>query len=366
MAISALYGSPSEIPRCQAAKSEARALDSYPPFDWLRIALASVVALEHEGMPPFGPIDANLAVVIFLALSGWLIGGILLALPVRELPRFFFNRATRIWIPYACAVVLIYGLAALRDGMDANWLKYLFYDATFTHITFTHFPQALYELPLGGTGNHFWSISVEEQFYLITPLLMFLLPFGKRIWFWILVSVALLVVQSVFSAIALGVLAALTARDFPGWYQARAARLLVWVAACAAFGIICWFDIAPMRAIFAVLLVQGLAIPGIRGRTGMFLGAISYPFYLNHWMGAFLVNGLVKHFPPVPGFLTILASYIMALIAGVVAWALVDRWVMQRRNGWFTRRRGLILGAWGYGLVMAGLIGGTIIQIRGG
>jgi peptidoglycan/LPS O-acetylase OafA/YrhL len=42
---------------------------------------------------------ANLAVQIFFALSGWLIGGILLRTDVQDLPRFYFNRATRIWIP---------------------------------------------------------------------------------------------------------------------------------------------------------------------------------------------------------------------------------------------------------------------------
>ncbi len=350
----------------QASNPETRKLDSYPLFDWLRIILASLVALGHQGMPALGPIDATLAVIVFLALSGWLIGGILLTTSIPELPRFFFNRATRIWIPYAFAVALIYGLAAWREGIDANWYKYLFYDVTFTHITFTQFPRAMYELPMGGTGNHFWSISVEEQFYLVAPLLMLLLPFGKKLWTWVVIAVVLLAAQSIFAAIALGVVAALIARDYPGWYRTRDARVLVWVAVIATFALCCLFDTGPMRALFAVCLVQGLALPGPRGQIGMFLGAISYPFYLNHWMGAFLVNGVARHFAPIPNALWILAAYVVALIAGIVTWAMIDRWVMLSRNSWSTHRRGVVLGALAYGLVLVGLVGGSIIWANGG
>lgn len=355
-----------ETSAVQKLNSEAKKLDSYPLFDWLRIFLATLVALGHEGMPAFGPIDGNLAVVVFLALSGWLIGGILLSTSIQELPRFFFNRATRIWLPYAFTVVMIFGLAALRDGIDLNWFKYLFYDVTFTHITFTHFPQAQYELPLGGTGNHFWSISVEEQFYLVAPFLMLLLPSGKKLWVWALIAVALLAFQSIFAAIALGVLAAMIGRDFPEWYAPRSAKLLVWAAAIATFAL-CWVHDTPAsRAVFAVFLVQGIAIPAPRGQIGTFVGAISYPFYLNHWMGAFLVNGILKYIPPIPHVLVILASYVAALVMGVITWALVDRWVMRTRNSWYTHRRGIILGALAYGLVVVGLIGGSIIHLRGG
>lgn len=350
----------------QLPNTEAEKLKSYPLFDWLRIFLASLVVLGHQGMPEFGPVDANLAVIVFLALSGWLIGSILLATSADELPRFFFNRATRIWFPYAFAVALIYGLAAVREGIDANWYKYLFYDVTFTHILFTEFPRAAYELPLDGTGNHFWSISVEELFYLIAPIVMIMLPFGKKLWTWGIISLALLALHSNFSAISLGVMAALVARDFPNWYEARGARVLVWLGVGVSFAL-CWqFNTAPMRAIFAVLFVQGLALPGPRGRVGMFFGAVSYPLYLNHWMGAFLVNGLSKKFPPVPQVVTILIAYVIALIVGIVTWMLIDRWVMQSRNAWYTRRRGVILWGVAYGLVAVGLVGGLIIRANGG
>jgi peptidoglycan/LPS O-acetylase OafA/YrhL len=153
-------------------------LSDQPALDWLRFVLASIVLLDHAGWDIPGPITGQLAVWVFLALSGWLIGGILLRTPVEELPRFYFNRAIRIWIPYGCAIFMLYAVAAAKEGIDFNWWKYLFYDVSFTHYNFTVFPQADAEMPLDGTGNNFWSISVEEQFYLIAPLLLCFVGLG--------------------------------------------------------------------------------------------------------------------------------------------------------------------------------------------
>jgi peptidoglycan/LPS O-acetylase OafA/YrhL len=49
-------------------------------FDWLRFALASIVAFAHTGIISWGN-GGNLAVKVFFGLSGWLIGGILIKTP---------------------------------------------------------------------------------------------------------------------------------------------------------------------------------------------------------------------------------------------------------------------------------------------
>ena len=146
--------------RADPANPEAEKLQDFPLLDWLRFVLASTVLLTHEGIK-YGPVNGGLAVAVFLALSGWLIGGILFKSDRGDLPRFFYNRATRIWAPYLTAIILLYGAAAAREGIDGNWLKYLFYDVTFTHYNFAEFPRASLEMPLKGTGNAFWSLSVE-------------------------------------------------------------------------------------------------------------------------------------------------------------------------------------------------------------
>lgn len=351
--------------QARTANPEARKLDSYPLFDWLRFVLASVVALAHEGVPLPGPVNGGLAVTVFLALSGWLIGGILLRSGPRDLPRFFFNRATRIWLPYLATFAAIYGLAALRDGVGAGWLKYAFYDLTFTHYTFTVFPRASHEMPLGGTGAHFWSISVEEQFYLFAPLLMFAGSQGKRLWPWALVAAALLAAGSAFAPIALGLIAALLQRSNGDWHLRGWAGAVPPAVAAASLAALWRWPLPQLQALFAVATVLSLARPGPRGRTGLFLGAISYPVYLNHWVGVFAVHAAARAMP-LGGAAAKLAAYLFGVAAAIVAWALVDRPVMAGRARWFTPARGRALGITAYALLAVGVAGGLLIRRAGG
>ncbi|HMI18575.1 MAG TPA: acyltransferase [Sphingomonas sp.] len=348
------------------ANPETHKLDSYPGLDWLRFALASTVALAHEGVPFPGPISAGLAVDIFLALSGWLIGGILIATPVAGLPRFFFNRATRIWIPYAVAILLVYGLAVAKEGAGLNWLKYLFYDVTFTHYTFTTFPRALMEMPLGGTGNHFWSLSIEEQFYLLAPIVMLTLPFGKKLWLWLVLSALLVGFEVRAAPIALGVAAAITQRDYGAWQAKRVAHWLL-VALTAILLAAMWrYDVTPLHALFSIGVVLSLAFIGPRARIGLFFGAISYPLYLNHWIGAFAMHVVAKVTGPLPAVIAVAIAYGGAVLVGIASWFFVDRLVMKRRAGWYSPARGRALGGIAYALVGIGLIGGTVIYLNGG
>jgi peptidoglycan/LPS O-acetylase OafA/YrhL len=59
--------------------------DSYPLLDWLRFVLAVAVVLSHGGAIVWNE-AGNFAVQVFFALSGWLIGGILVAGEIKNLP----------------------------------------------------------------------------------------------------------------------------------------------------------------------------------------------------------------------------------------------------------------------------------------
>ncbi len=344
---------------------EARKIEAYPALDWLRFVLASVVVLGHEGIAMPGPVNGGLAVEVFLALSGWLIGGILLRTTAAELPRFFYNRSTRIWAPYLATAAMIYGLAAVRQGIDGNWFKYLFYDLTFTHYTFTTFPRALTEMPLGGTGAHFWSISVEEQFYLAAPIVMLFLGRGRSLVTWLVIAALLLVVQSQFAAIALGVTAAIAHRQY-GFATGEPVRhALLGLVAAAAFALAWYWNIPPIRALFACALVVALTIPGARGRWGVLFGALSYPLYLNHWLGGFVMQAVDKLVVPLPDAVMKTTSYLMAVVVAYVAWFVIDRQVMARRGGWYTPALGRASQVTAYTLFAIGIAGGTILWANG-
>jgi peptidoglycan/LPS O-acetylase OafA/YrhL len=334
----------------------------YPIFDWLRFFLASVVALGHAGLILHSEILGNLAVQVFFSLSGWLIGGILLNSRFKELPRFYFNRATRIWLPYFFAVGALYGLSFLREPVTARWLEFLYYDLTFTHNWFSLRPDAalaLSEMPLKGTGNGFWSISVEEQFYLVAPLTIVAVKFGRSPLLWIFISAILWLFQFTdFASISLGVLAA-TIQGMRGAFHLRRPVIATLAGICVtsllALSTLSYALGAPAFAISVVLLC---ARPGSRHSIGRFVGAISYPVYLNHWMGAFIVNGISKRIEWLAEPSTGIFSYALGVIAGALAYLLVDRTVMAERDRLYSSLAGKILAAVAYALVALGILGG--------
>ena len=182
----------------------------YPLFDWLRFLLAAAVAFSHSNLIPWDQ-AGNFAVQVFFALSGFLIGGILIRSTPKSFPQFYFNRATRVWIPYFFAVVSLYTVSSLHDPINASWFRFLFYDVTFTHNWFTLKPDAaaaIAIMPLRGTGNHFW-VAVEEQFYVFSPLIILSSRPGKSWQPWAFISLMLLLFDFVdFASISFGVLAA--------------------------------------------------------------------------------------------------------------------------------------------------------------
>jgi peptidoglycan/LPS O-acetylase OafA/YrhL len=260
----------------------------------------------------------------------------------------------------------LYGFAAAYEGLNAFWAKYLFFDATFTHQVFTHFPQASYEMPLAGSGNQFWSISVEEQFYLIAPMIM-LLPFGRKLMVWAAVAIVLLMAGVAGAPIALGVLAAALRHNLGDWHLTPLARPLLLIGTAAVLTSLFFADLAPLRAMFAVGVVLNLAVPGKRQALPIFLGGISYPVYLNHWIGAFVAHGITRHLlhlsegSTATAALVVAFAYPTSLMIGAVAYWFIDRRVLARRDMLFTWSRGLACGATAYALVIIGLAGGTLM-----
>ena len=131
---------------------------------------------------------------LFFVLSGFLITGILVDTKgkSRYLISFFTRRALRIFPLYYLTLLLVYivlknpSLAHHNPIFDARHLK--------TYIYYLTFTQNLY-FSFNGWGvtdflNHFWSLAVEEQFYLLWPFVIFYLN-GNRI---LIVSVLLIVI----------------------------------------------------------------------------------------------------------------------------------------------------------------------------
>ena len=156
-----------------------RELSRHPQLDGLRgLAILGVlgthVVFLDQGDPTWSLRGGFLGVDVFLVLSGFLIGGIL----VREAQstgtldggRFTRRRARRLLPPL---VVLLVGQAAVSLALGSGWVeqaRQILLSLTFTanwQLSFGHQP------PL--EVLHLWSLSLEVQFYAIAAIGIFLL-----------------------------------------------------------------------------------------------------------------------------------------------------------------------------------------------
>lgn len=116
-----------------------------------------------------------LGVTLFFVISGYLITGILLqnknAFKVQKynihkaFKTFYIRRALRIFPPY-------YFLLLLICIFNFTIIKKSFW----WHFTYTSNFYFFFQNQLAGSLSHFWSLSVEEQFYIIWPALIFFTP----------------------------------------------------------------------------------------------------------------------------------------------------------------------------------------------
>ncbi len=140
-----------------------------PALDGLRaVAIAMVVAFHY------GFLDCGwLGVQLFFVLSGFLITRILLE--AREQPfrrylgRFWRRRALRIFPLYFGYLVVLAGVFVATGAPAA------FADSAIYLFTYTYNLTRPLLLEGSPAFTHFWSLCVEEQFYLVWPLAVFAL-----------------------------------------------------------------------------------------------------------------------------------------------------------------------------------------------
>src|SRR6184192_1961656 len=144
-----------------------------PGLDLLRALAIIVVVIYHAALFGFklpGRVDRFgwIGVDLFFVLSGYLIGGQLLAPLARDrrinLGRFFARRALRIMPAYFAILAVYFLLPPWREypGMSQPLWKFLL---------------SVQNIALhGGTAfSHAWSLAVEDQFYLALPFLLLFL-----------------------------------------------------------------------------------------------------------------------------------------------------------------------------------------------
>jgi peptidoglycan/LPS O-acetylase OafA/YrhL len=344
-----------------------------PDIEGLRAVAVLLVVLGHAGVPLVG--GGYVGVDVFFVISGFLITSLLLREAERSgrisVPRFYARRAVRL-LP-AAALVLIATLVAARLFLPVVRLGEYARDALAA-------AGYLANLRFADTGTdylradqspspfqHFWSLAVEEQFYLVWPLLLLLLVLRRRLLAAVLAvlvaaSFVLSVTETARSApwayfgphtraweLGAGALLALAAPRLPallravlGW-AGLAAILVAAVRYDDATVYPGWRAALPVVGAVALLAARGAGVGPLLGcRPMQTVGRLSYGWYLWHW--PVLLIG-----PAALGIAGTTGQKLALAAAALVLAAASYRWVespLRHRPALRTRaRRGLGLGA---------------------
>ncbi len=349
----------------RSINSEAvHALGRMGQLDGLRAIAVFAVIAQHT-LPPENPLSSlrlgSHAVHLFFVLSGFLITAILLSARDRcenggyqmrhVLKAFYLRRALRIFPAYylILAIAFIVGVEDLRGSWEWH----------FSYLTNVY-------LAIRGTGHgavtHLWSLAIEEQFYIVWPLVVLLMP---RRWLSTTLSVTVLtgplfrlgmwnLTQNVKSTTMLmpacadflgtgAILAYLSRNHVPDASTARVAAYI-----CGGSAALWAFSLQFSES--ATLVISGLieaaffasviylcanSMTGVFGRVLnaaplRFVGLISYGIYLIHHFIPYFFVALERRFdvwsrfPLTHGWASFVAVSVVSTLFAALSWQLIE------------------------------------------
>jgi len=280
----------------------------------LRALAALLVTIFHARLVPGGFIGVD----IFYVISGYLITGLILReienTGTLNLQNFYQRRIKRllptsVFVLFVTAIVGMFVLPAItRDALGRDLFAAATYISNYLFAWWQNDYQNLNATP--SPFIHYWSLAVEEQFYIVWPIfILFLSRYGKRaVLYGVAISSALSLLLSIYQtqtspiwafyslptrAWELGVGALLLFIPDTFWKN----RFIPWVGLIGIAIAALKFDentsfpginaVLPVGA--TALLIGSIAIwPRLfndvsNNRVSQWLGAISYPLYLWHW-----------------------------------------------------------------------------------
>jgi peptidoglycan/LPS O-acetylase OafA/YrhL len=136
---------------------------------------------------------------LFFVLSGYLITGRLLATQNEPhyFRKFYRNRILRIFPLYYVVLIIFYAAIFLLTKKE-NFEKLSFYTAHWSNFfLFTeNWSFIFFGLPQEPYLTHFWSLAVEEQFYLVWPFMIyFVSPARIRLRLWCFLVIGVIIIR---------------------------------------------------------------------------------------------------------------------------------------------------------------------------
>jgi peptidoglycan/LPS O-acetylase OafA/YrhL len=328
-------------------------------LDALRAFAILAVLFEHwSGLRDWVPIGAGtLGVGLFFTLSGFLITGILLEDLEQHRPSargvlmaFYIRRFARL-APAFYLVLLVLALLGI-GGISSSWPWHVAYLSNFY-------------MAMGGTESVFWTLAVEEQFYLLWPVVLVLTP---RRWS-LRTTMAMFAIPLLFklSALTLGyvprfyllpwqidvlgggcLLAILSFRNGKAnqfdWVTARRTVIFTVVAAaCLSLAALDWYVnrggltrllfVNPLCGVFYAWATL-MAARGWKGWVGRvldnpalrYIGRISYGIYLVHNS---IPDFVEKVFGPLPKYQAAPIVVVLTFSVCAFSWRFVEKPLMR-------------------------------------
>jgi peptidoglycan/LPS O-acetylase OafA/YrhL len=338
-----------------------------PQLDGLRtLAVAAVIWSHWVPAYQFGFEWGVMGVNLFFVLSGFLITGILLdSRAGAERPgarwfairQFYTRRVLRIFPLFYMTLALLVLLNIRPVRQTLVWhVCYL------SNVYF--FRQGVWV----GQISHFWSLAVEEQFYLVWPYLIIFLPvrllrpvvlglIAAAPVFRVVMGVvdpgnrlAFVLTIGCLDALGIGALLAYLGRSGGDsqWRAFGVARWLLWIGllASAAVEVLSRLNLAPsallaLRQTFLDMIFGWVILNGARGFQGWFgrflqwapmayLGKISYGLYVFHNLAVYGLVFAVKnlHVPEIiltVSWVRCLGLLVLTISAAAVSWHFFEK-----------------------------------------
>lgn len=343
----------------------------FPHIDALRAVSVFIVIFHH--LPIMG--GDNLfttifhhftGVEIFFVISGFLITRILLLnkannKPIKlNLKTFYIRRFFRIFPIYYLSIFYLI-LINPSDYRSYFWYD-LFYISNF---------KMGFDGDFAGVTPHFWSLAVEEQFYLIWPLIIFGVSLAKNKLVKTILFVFLLGVAGkyLFDYLDKGFLAARTINSlaylgmggllgyfelYKSDYISKLSKYLGYVLLSILFIAVAefYYGIKIDRGVYFIIhlifvtIIVSKFVTGFSGFVGKiagssiltYLGKISYGLYVYHFLAIHIITPINKVLQtidlelPIAGYTGAITKVLATIVIASVSWFLIEKPINKIKN----------------------------------
>lgn len=363
----------------------------FPELDGLRFVAFALVFFFHQGVPQpelsrmLGSAGALrlrengwVGVQLFFILSGFLITTLLLreeaAFGRIDLKAFWFRRVLRIWPLYYLTVAITFLVLPWLDGSLATASGRAALGSRLpAFLTFLGNWSMLFQgMVASDAQSILWSVNVEEQFYLVVPLIVAWVPPRFRVPLVVALIGSAVGVRAGFAragadhlwvyfnsfaqfdTLLSGVLLALCLGGDPrggragrwlGWFQWPLYLTGAWVFSLSHLGYgppwrQTWDFVAIWGAGMGLVAVAVTVPGGLRWALSnprlVWLGKISYGLYMFHEIGFWLRNRFARRVGWFPNDQYLLSILGFALTVGLAAasYYLLERPFLRRKRAW--------------------------------